>query len=223
MAFVLASSQPGYEKITTRLMSETGEQFICFTNHEDLTLEALNIIKPAYIFFPHWSFIIPEEIYNNYECVMFHMADLPWGRGGSPLQNLIARGIYETQITAFRCEKGLDTGQIYCKRPLSLFGTAEEIYMRAAGVIEDMIKWIIAHQPESVPQQGEGCYFMRRKPEEGNIAELDSLEKLFDYIRMLDAEGYPRAFLETRHFRLEFERASLKQDHIKADVIIHKK
>ncbi len=151
------------------------------------------------------------------------MTDLPFGRGGSPLQNLIARGIYKTQITAFRCEEGLDTGPVYCKRPLSLLGTAEEIYMRAADIIEDMIKWIIAHQPQPVPQQGIGCYFPRRKREEGNVAELDSLEKLYDYIRMLDAEGYPRAFLETRHFRLEFERGSLKQDHIKADVIIYRK
>ncbi len=223
MSYILASSRPGYEKIVKRLTSETGERFVYFTSKEELVSKVLNEIKPTYIFFPHWSYIIPDEIYTNFECVMFHMTDLPFGRGGSPLQNLIARGIYETQITAFRCGKGLDTGSIYCKRPLSLYGTAEEIYMRAADIIEDMIKWIIANQPEPVPQQGEGCCFPRRKPEEGNITELESLEKLYDHIRMLDAEGYPRAFLETKHFRLELERASLKPDFIKADVIIRRK
>ncbi len=223
MTCVLASSRPGSEKIVKRLTSETGERFVYFTSKEELVDKALNEIKPTYVFFPHWSYIIPGDIYTNFECVMFHMTDLPFGRGGSPLQNLIARGIYETQITAFRCEKGLDIGPIYCKRPLSLYGTAEEIYLRAADIIEDMIKWIIANQPEPVPQQGEGCYFPRRKPEEGNIAELESLEQLYDYIRMLDAEGYPRAFLETKHFHLEFERASLKPDYVKADVIIRRK
>jgi methionyl-tRNA formyltransferase len=223
MTCVLASSRPGYENIAKRLTSETGEGFFYFSNNEELTVKALNKIKPIYVFFPHWSHIIPKEIYTNFECVMFHMTNLPFGRGGSPLQNLIARGIYETQITAFRCEKGLDIGPIYWKRPLSLYGTAEEIYLRAADIIEDMIKWIIANQPEPVPQQGEGCYFPRRKPEEGNIAELESLEKLYDYIRMLDAEGYPHAFLETKHFRLEFKRASLNPDYIKADVIIRRK
>ena len=223
MTYVLASSRPGYEIIAARLISETGERFICISNNEELTVKALKEIKPTYVFFPHWSYMIPEEIYKNFECVMFHMTDLPFGRGGSPLQNLIARGIYETQITAFRCEKGLDTGPIYCKRPLSLYGTAEEIYMRAADTIENMIKWIIANQPEPVPQQREGCHFPRRKPEESNIAELESLEKLYDYIRMLDAQGYPHAFLETKHFRLEFERASFKPDYIKADVIIRRK
>ena len=223
MTCVLASSRPGYENIAKRLTNETGEGFFYFSNNEELTVKALNEIKPIYVFFPHWSYIIPEEIYTNFECVMFHMTDLPFGRGGSPLQNLIARGIYETQITAFRCEKELDTGPIYCKNPLFLYGTAEEIYMRVADIIEDMIKWIIANQLKPVPQKGEGCYFPRRKPEEGNIAELESLEKLHDYIRMLDAEGYPRAFLETKHFRLEFERASLKPGFIKADVIINRK
>jgi methionyl-tRNA formyltransferase len=223
MRYVVACSREGYESLVKRLNMDTCHDWFYVPKKGQLSIAHLREIKPIYVFFPHWSYIIPEEIYTNFECVMFHMTDLPFGRGGSPLQNLITRGIYETQITAFRCEKGLDTGPIYCKRPLSLYGTAEEIYMRAADIIEDMIKWIITNQPEPVPQQGEGCYFPRRKPEEGNIAELESLEKLYDYIRMLDAEGYPRAFLETEHFHLEFERASLKPDYVKADVIIRRK
>jgi len=59
-------------------------------------------IQPQYIFFPHWSWIIPKRIYEAYECVVFHMTDLPFGRGGSPLQNLISRGIHQTRISAIR-------------------------------------------------------------------------------------------------------------------------
>ena len=41
---------------------------------------------------------------------------------------------------------------------------------------------------------------------------------------MLDAEGYPQAYLETDEFRFEFNRASLKADNsIIADVRIFKK
>lgn len=223
MVYILAANRTRYNNIADRLSRETGEKFIYLSNPVDLNKEALAAIKPAYVFFPHWSYIIPEQIYANFECVMFHMTDLPFGRGGSPLQNLIARGICETQITAFRCVKELDAGPIYCKRPLSLYGTAEEIYMRAANTIEEMIKWIIVNRPEPVSQEGEGCFFPRRKPDESNIENLDSLEKLFDHIRMLDAEGYPHAFFETEYFRLEFARASLKPDYIKADVVIRKK
>ena len=41
---------------------------------------------------------------------------------------------------------------------------------------------------------------------------------------MLDAEGYPKAYLDMGHFRLEFSRASLKTgENIIADVRIFKK
>ncbi len=223
MVCVLVSNRLTYHKVADILSKETGRKFIYFSNSEDLTEKVLLEIQPEYVFFPHWSYLIPENIYTDFECVMFHMTDLPFGRGGSPLQNLIARGIYETQITAFRCIKELDAGPIYCKRPLSLYGTAEEIYMRAADTIADMIKWIIKNRPEPVSQEGESCFFPRRKPEESNIKDLDCIQKLYDYIRMLDADGYPRAFLETEHFRMEFERASFKGEYIKADVIIRNK
>lgn len=66
---------------------------------QDLSKEALDEFRPEMVFFPHWSYIIPAEIYENYTCIVFHMTDLPFGRGGSPLQNLIVRGIYETKVS----------------------------------------------------------------------------------------------------------------------------
>jgi len=40
---------------------------------------------------------------------------------------------------------------------------------------------------------------------------------------MLDAEGYPNAYIEFGDYILEFSRASLKHQRIHADVIIRKK
>ena len=62
--------------------------------------------------------------------------------------------------------------------------------------------------------------FRRRKPEESQIAELDSLDQLHDFIRMLDAEGYPRAFLSHAGYRFEFSRSALYDGRIVADVNI---
>jgi methionyl-tRNA formyltransferase len=183
-------------------------------------VENLESIGAKTIFFPHWSYIIPAEIYENYECIIFHMTDLPFGRGGSPLQNLIVRGIYETQISALRCVKELDAGPIYMKRPLSLYGTAQEIYMRANQMIEDMIVSIILEQPQPQAQQGKVVIFKRRKQSESNIKSLKKLEKVHDYIRMLDADGYPKAFLETEHLKFEFSRVSRKLDCLLAEVVI---
>ena len=70
------------------------------------------------------------------------MTDLPFGRGGSPLQNLVERGIYETKVSAIRCCKELDGGDVYMKKPLSLWGTAEEIYLRAAELTKEMMNLV---------------------------------------------------------------------------------
>lgn len=223
MKYVIACSRSWYASIAPRLSEVTGAEFVLITRKEDLTLEVLEELEPKYVFFPHWSYIIPKEIHQKYDCIIFHMTDVPFGRGGSPLQNLIARGIYETKITALRCEAELDAGPVYLKHPLSLHGAAEEIYLRAAKTIESMIVEIVEHEPEPVPQVGAGVCFPRRKPQESDISSLSDLEKVFDYIRMLDAEGYPKAFLETEHMRFEFQRPSLTQGKIIADVIITKK
>lgn len=83
-----------------------------------------------------------------------------------------------------------------------------------------MIEEIVSRELQPVPQEGNVVTFTRRRPEDGNLAELDSLERLYDWIRMLDADGYPHAFLEVGRFRLEFRRASYLGDKVLADVVI---
>jgi len=119
------------------------------------------------LFFPYWSWRISKEMLDKYECVAFHMTDLPFGRGGSPLQNLILRGFTETVITAFRVTDEWDAGPIYCKRPLSLDGTAQEIFDRASKIIyNDMIPFILTHNIVPTPQEGEVVIFNRIKQSE---------------------------------------------------------
>lgn len=203
-----------------RLAARTGRRFDLISDPRLLTVERLRELQPRFVFFPHWSHRIDAKVYEEFECVIFHMTDLPFGRGGSPLQNLIARGIYDTKISALRCVRELDGGPVYLKKPLSLHGTAEEIFMRASTTIEDMIVEILQVSPRPQPQRGKSTIFRRRTPAEGNLAKTRSLPQAFDLIRMLDAEGYPKAFLEAGPFRIEFTRASSKASHIVADVRI---
>lgn len=224
MDIVIAYTKDWYRNIVLNLKEKHSNVKIhTIESPKDLTIAKLKEINPDYIFFPHWSFYIDEEIYETYNCIIFHMTDLPFGRGGSPLQNLIARGIYETKISAIQCVKELDAGSIYLKRSLSLHGNAEEIYLRAALIIVEMISEIIIKNPVPKRQEGEVFEFERRRPSESNIEKLENLTQVYDYIRMLDAEGYPKAFLETEKFIFEFERASLKADEIHADVRIRLK
>lgn len=220
---VVATPHARHDAIELAVREHLGLEVLRVRTPSELDATNLSAFKPRFIFFPHWSWKIPPDVFDEFECVIFHMTDLPFGRGGSPLQNLIVRGISETQLTALRCVASLDAGPIYMKRPLSLLGTAEEILLRASKVTGEMIESIIREQPMPQPQVGEPVTFRRRTPQDGDLADLDELAQVFDYIRMLDADGYPPAFLETEHFRLEFSRASLKPDAIIADVKILRK
>ena len=218
--FVICSARSWNRELPQRLAQRTGHRFELIDNREQLTAESLQEMEPEIVFFPHWSWIVPASIHERFECVMFHMTDLPYGRGGSPLQNLIACGHQETVMTAFQCTDEMDAGPVLLKRPLGMGGSAEEILIRADALIEEMIVQIIEKRPEPVAQVGEPLAFHRRTPADGNLKELDDLQQVHDYIRMLDAEGYPSAFLDIGAFRLEFNRASLKRDAVLADVRI---
>ncbi|HDK7167345.1 TPA: methionyl-tRNA formyltransferase [Clostridium botulinum] len=191
------------------------------TNKHDLTYEKVSEINPEYIFFPHWSWIIPKDIYETFNCIIFHMTDLPFGRGGSPLQNLIERGIENTKISAIKVDEGIDTGDIYFKESLNLNGTADEIFIRASQIIfNKMIPKIINEKILPKKQSGEVIQFKRRNPSQSEILSNFDLEKIYDYIRMLDGEEYPKAFIKFGKYKLEFSRASLKNNKIIADVEI---
>lgn len=191
------------------------------TNKEEFNVENISNINPSYIFIPHWSWIISEDIYKNFNCVVFHMTDLPFGRGGSPLQNLIERGIENTKISAIKVESGIDSGPVYMKKDLNLNGTAEEIFIRASNIIfKNMIPEIVFKNPMPIDQTGEIVEFKRRNPGQSEIKPDFDLEKIYDYIRMLDGEGYPGAFIKFGKYKLEFSRASFKGGKIIADVEI---
>jgi methionyl-tRNA formyltransferase len=190
---------------------------------DELTAAFLEKIAPRYVFFPHWSWRVPADIIGRFECICFHMADVPYGRGGSPLQNLIVRGHKATKMTALRMVEDLDAGPVYLKRPLSLDGRAEEIFERATDLVYDMIAEIISRNIAPVPQQGEPVVFDRRAPHESALPQDGSASALFDFIRMLDAPTYPKAFIDWGKWRIEFDHARVEQDSVEAHVVIRKK
>ena len=225
MNFIILSEKSWNADLADNLYNRFPEDnFIYINNCEDFNEKYIKEINPNKIFIPHWSYFIPKTIYSKFECIVFHMTDLPYGRGGSPLQNLIIQGKNNTKISAIKVEKEIDAGNIYLKKDLPLFGTAEEIYIRANNVIEQMIIEIIKNKIKPVPQSGEIKFFKRRTPDMSNLKDINTIEKLYDYIRMLDAEGYPSAFIENEYFKFEFTRAVLKSGkQIIADVRITKK
>jgi len=221
-AYLVLGCKPWNRRIYNEMLAGLPGNWQFIGSREEFALDVVRKMAPRYIFFLHWSWQVPSEIVDDYECVCFHMTDVPYGRGGSPLQNLILRDHRETKLTALRMTGEIDAGPVYFKESLSLEGNAEEIYLRATRLSATLIKRFMNERPKPSAQDGEVVTFTRRKPQESRIGPQGSLDELHDFIRMLDAEGYPRAFLEHAGFRLEFSRSSLYDGRIVADVKILK-
>jgi len=191
-----------YQKISKR-----HKNIILLTSRKKLTLRYLKKINPKFIFFPDWSWKIPSEIVNNYNCVCFHESNLPKFRGGSPIQNQIIRGIRKTKSTAFLMSEGLDQGDILLQRDLSLKDSLSEIFDRMILNDYNMILKIIKGKYRKRKQVGKPTTFKRRKPDESELKTLDYSKKyLYDFIRML-ADPYPNAFLRIGNKRIIFKLA----------------
>lgn len=222
--YIILSEKSWNSSLLQELSTKTEGNWVFINKRSEFNIVNLDSIKPVKIFIPHWSYIIPDEIFEKYECVVFHMTDLPFGRGGSPLQNLIVLGKEETKISALKVVKELDAGPIYLKNKLSLNGTADEIFIKANSIIELMIIEIINKELKPYEQKGVVVHFKRRKPKDSNITNLKNIKDIYNHIRMLDAEGYPKAFIENKYFKFEFSNAIVKDgEEIKAEIRIIKK
>jgi len=218
--FIIASSRRWNRRFFDDIKKNSIHNF--FWVESDKSLRHILKVKKdiRYIFFFHWNTILSKEIYSEYECVCFHMTDLPYGRGGSPLQNLIKLGFKKTKISAFKMDNGIDSGPIYCKKDLSLDGNARDIYLRCSKASVEIINWIIKKNPKPKKQNGNIFKFDRRTPEMSEIDNNINFNKLYDHIRMLDAPGYPKAFIQLKDFIIEFDNAKKNDQTIIAKATI---
>jgi methionyl-tRNA formyltransferase len=222
VSYIVASCKPWHRKAFERVRDNVPGNWLYVATQAELD-QAVRYTTPRYIFFLHWNWMVSIEIWSRHECVCFHMTDVPYGRGGSPLQNLIVSGHAETKVTALRMVDEMDAGPVYGKRAMSLEGRAEDIYLRAGDLCWEMIVWLISNEPVPIDQKGEVTKFIRRKPEQSVLPDQGDLAQVFDHIRMLDAPTYPLAFIDYGDFRLEFSHAELRPDELNAQVVIKKR
>ena len=156
-----------------------------------------------------------KKIISNFECIGFHETNVPYGRGGSPIQNLIIRNHKKTFVTAIQMIDKLDAGPVYLKSPLLLNGSAQHIFERASKIIFKMIKIIIKNNFKLIAQKGKVVKFKRRTVKQSVIPKnITSLKELFNRIRMLDAHSYPTAFINYGNLKIEFTNAKINKNNL---------
>lgn len=185
------------------------KNFILIKGKENLTISKIQNIDPKFIFFPDWSWIVPNEIIKNFQCVCIHESNLPKFWGWSPLQNQIIRGIKKTKSTAFLMNEKLDAGKILLKKELSLDGTLDEIFLRMENNNYDLITSIIQGRYKLTSQKGIPSFFNRRTPSESELKNLNhSKLYLHNFIRML-SDPYPNAFIKIGKKKIIFKSSKL--------------
>lgn len=215
--YVVASSKDWfYEHTKTKEYSSLN--IIEIKTKNELNLEVLEKINPRYIFFPHWNWKVDSEIFERYECVVFHTAPLPFGRGGSPIQNLILRDIEKTPVCALRMTEILDGGPIYDSIEVTLDGTITEIFSKIAVCVEKLIIRICQENIEPKKQNGFVFTFNRLTYADNELISEYTIKQLYDRIRMVDGLDYQRAYINFGKNKIEFTDAHLDQNCLIAKI-----
>lgn len=201
------------------------KSYYFISNKNKLNLKYLKKIKPYIIFFPHWNHHIKKNIFDNYNCIGFHSTPLPYGRGGSPVQNMIIRNKKNSVICAYKITKGIDVGPVYLRKKLSLNGSGNDIFLRIYITILKMMSKLEKKLPIPVLQKGKIVYFKRRKHSQSNLLNVKNIREAYNLIRMLDIDflDYPKAFIAGKNIKLYFKNAKYNNGKIDANVKILRK
>lgn len=207
--YIVAGNKPWNREVFDSIISRYDGDWTFVSDPSGLASALAQVSRPSFIFFMHWSWKVPDTITSKHRCVCFHMTDVPYGRGGSPLQNLILRGHDWTKLTALRMTSDMDAGPVYAKQDFYIGkGSAQEVYTRGSQLSAGLMRDIVSRKAvRAKAQKGEVVVFERRNPEQSEIPSLRSVAEFYDYVRMLDAETYPKAFVRYRGFRLVLDDA----------------
>lgn len=153
-----------------------------------------------------WSEMVPLEASTNGLWLVLHPSQLPFYKGGSPIQHQIIDGQPIGAISIFKLDKDypeVDSGPLYAEQPLlDLNGELDEVLTRivihGSQLVEHVIRDFLANALVFTPQLDGGFALKRRRPEESEIT-LDEIKKkpakyLYDKIRALQ-DPYPNAFI----------------------------
>ena len=206
------------EILSPELINEASGIYKCRDDLRSLLESNVDIV-----FFPHWSWVVPDEIIDKFTCVCFHSTPLPYGRGGSPIQNMVLNGHRDTQVVALKMTNQLDAGPIYLRQDVSLIGGGEEVFRRIYQTTISMMKSLLTFLPSPTEQEGEVTIFTRRQSDDSKLDMDDSIDNIFDKIRILDVDNYPPAYIEIGDYKLTFTHPSMRlSGDIDAHVNIHK-
>jgi len=142
--------------------------------------------------------LISEHLLSLHKCnVVIHGADLPNGRGRSPIHWQVEEGSNDIVLTMFEMGDQADNGPVYLKHLLRLDGTELLPYIRLKilKAESDMIDTFLSKWPMTpAEQEGEPSFYRKRNRDNQKLDPQKTIAEQFDKMRVADNEQYPLWF-----------------------------
>lgn len=162
----------------------------------------LAALRPDVIYSFSYRMLLPEEVLRIARLGSYnlHPSLLPAYRGRAPVNWVLVNGERETGVTLHRMVARADAGDIVAQRALAIdeADTALTLYRKlvplGAAIVRQYHPPIAAGCAPAVPQDiSRGCYFGRRRPEDGLIDWHWPARRIYNLVRAV-THPYPGAF-----------------------------
>ena len=151
------------------------------------------------VFLLGYTRILPKHfLRKNKLTLVVHESDLPQGKGFSPIQWQILKGISHIKISLIEAAQDVDSGDIYLQSQINFDGT--ELYQeirekQAKATIEIIIEFLKLY-PNINPRKqcGKQSFYPRREKKDSELKISSTLEENFNLLRISNNDEWPAFF-----------------------------
>lgn len=165
-----------------------------FFNHEDI------IKKYDVIFILSYHKIIQKKfLTKNKHNIVVHASDLPNGKGWAPLFWQVIENKNIIPFTMFEASNGVDDGDIYMQKDLTLTGYELNRELRdkqAKHTITMCLEFLNDYENYKKPQKQSGreSFYKKRTKKDSELNINKTINEQFNLLRIVDNESYPAFF-----------------------------
>ncbi len=145
--------------------------------------------------------------------IVIHASELPHGKGWAPMFWQILEGKNEIPFSMFEAGTGVDDGDIYMQRTLSLNGYElnKELREKQAVFIIDMCLEFLSNYDrykDAKKQVGTESFYDKRAKEDSELDINKTIKEQFNLLRIVDNDEYPAFFkIKDKKYILKIEEA----------------
>lgn len=170
-----------------------------FLNHQDID----NSYDIVFILSYH-TIIEKKYLQIHKHNIVIHASKLPKGKGWAPMFWQILENKSEIPFSMFEAGEGIDDGDIYMQKTLSLSGYELNHELRekqAMFIIQMCLEFITNYQDRKLPKKQSGLesFYVKRTNQDSKLDINKSIKEQFNLLRIVDNENYPAFFYKDGH------------------------